>query len=63
MEAEKVMLDKRQALEERKFRLSQEEVRLNLEAEMVKSAAKGQALAAIGDSIFSTTSASLQIGV
>ena len=47
LEAEKVMLDKRQALEERKFRLSQEEARLNLEAEMVKSAAKGQALAVI----------------
>ena len=41
------MLDKRQALEERKFRLSQEEARLNLEAELVKSAAKGQALAAM----------------
>ena len=47
LEAEKVMLDKRQALEERKFRLSQEEVSLNLEAEMVKSAAKGQAFAAM----------------
>ena len=47
LEAEKVMLDKRQALEERKFRLSQEEARLNLEAEMAKSAAKGQALAAM----------------
>ena len=64
LEAEKVMLDKRQALEERKFRLSQEEARLNLEAEMVKSARKGQALiSSIGDSIFSTSSASLQIGV
>ena len=47
LEAEKVMLDKRQALEERKFRLSQEEARLNQEAEMAKSAAKGQALAAM----------------
>ena len=47
LEAEKVMLDKRQALEERKFHLSQEEARLNLEAEMAKSAAKGQALAAM----------------
>ena len=46
------MLDKRQALEERKFRLSQEEARLNLEAEMAKSAAKGQALAAMVTSSF-----------
>ena len=45
LEAEKVMLDKRQALEERS--LSQEEARLNLEAEMAKSSAKGQALAAM----------------
>ncbi|XP_068734645.1 uncharacterized protein [Montipora capricornis] len=47
LEAEKAMLEKRQVLEERKFRLSQEEVRLNLEVEIAKSAAKGQALAGI----------------
>ena len=41
------MLEKRQVLEERKFRLSQEEARLNLDAEIAKSAAKGQALAGI----------------
>ena len=41
------MLEKRQVLEEREFRLSQEEVRLNLEVEIAKSAAKGQALAGI----------------
>ena len=33
LEAEKAMLEKRQVLEERKFRLSQEEVRLKLEVE------------------------------
>lgn len=47
LEAEKAMLEKRQVLEERKFRLSQEEARLNLDAEIAKSAAKGQALAGI----------------
>ena len=41
------MLDKRQVLEEQKFRLKQEELRLNLEAEIVKTVAKEQALAAI----------------
>ena len=41
------MLGKQQVLEEKKFRLSQEEARLNLEAEIAKSAAKGQALAAM----------------
>ncbi|XP_074639484.1 uncharacterized protein LOC141897759 [Acropora palmata] len=41
------MLEKRQVLEERKFRLSQEEARLNLDSEIAKSAAKGQALAGI----------------
>ena len=41
------MLEKRQVLEERKFRLSQEEARLNLDAEIAKSEAKGQALAGI----------------
>ena len=34
------MLEKRQTLEEKKFRLQQEELRLNLEAEMVKTTAK-----------------------
>ena len=47
LEAEKAMLEKRQVLEERKFRLSQEETRLNLDAEIAKSAAKGQASAGI----------------
>ena len=41
LEAEKAML------EERKFRFSQEEVHLNLDVEIAKSAAKGQALAGI----------------
>ena len=40
------MLEKRQLLEERYFGLSQEEARLNLDAEG-KSEAKGQALAGI----------------
>ena len=39
------MLEKRQALEDSKSRLSQEEERLNFDAEITKSAAKGQALA------------------
>ena len=38
------MLEKRQVLAERKFCLSQEEARLDLEAEIAKSAAKRQAL-------------------
>ncbi|CAH3115016.1 unnamed protein product [Pocillopora meandrina] len=41
------MLKKRQELEEQKFRLKQEELRLDLEAEIAKTAAKEQALAAI----------------
>jgi len=41
------MLGKRQVLEEQKFRLKQEESRLNLEAEIVKTVVKEQALAAI----------------
>ena len=45
LEAEKVMLEKRQDLDEKKFCLSQEEARLNLRAEIAKSAAKGQVLA------------------
>lgn len=47
LEAERAMLEKRQVLEEKKFRLRQEEARLNLDAEIAKSAAKGQALAGI----------------
>ena len=43
LNAEEVMLKKRQVLEEKKLRLSQEEARLKLEAEIAKSAAKGQA--------------------
>jgi len=43
------MLDKRQVLEEQKFRLKQEESHLNLEAEIVKTVAKEQALAAIAE--------------
>ena len=39
------MLDKRQVLEEQKFRLKHEELRLSLEAEIVKTVAKEQALA------------------
>ena len=42
LKAEEVMLKKRQVLEEKKFCLSQEEARLKLEAEIAKSAAKGQ---------------------
>ena len=42
-----VMFVKRQALEEKKFRLKQEEAHLNLEAEIAKSAAKEHALAAL----------------
>ena len=45
MEAEKATLETRQVLEERKFR--KEEARLNLDAEIAKSAAKGQAFAGI----------------
>lgn len=46
LEAEEVMLGKRQVIEEEKFCLSKEKARLSLEAECSKSAAKGQALAA-----------------
>ena len=49
LKAERSMLDKRQALEEQKFRLKQEELRLNLEAKIVKTVAKDQALAAIAE--------------
>ena len=49
LKAERSMLDKRQVLEEQKFRLKQEELRLNLEAEIVKTVAKEQALAAIAE--------------
>ena len=48
--AEKFMLEKRQVLEEKKFRLKQEEARLNLEVEIAKSAAKEHALAALSPS-------------
>ena len=47
LEEEKAMLEKRQVLAERKFRLSQQGACLNLDAEIAKSAAKGQALAGI----------------
>ena len=41
------MLEKRQALEEKKLRLKQEESRLNLEAEIAKTTAKERAFAAM----------------
>ena len=41
------MLEKRQVLEKSKFRLSQEEARLNFDAEIAKSEANGQALAGL----------------
>ena len=41
------MLEKRQTLDEEKFRLQQEELRLNLEAEMVKTTAKERVYAAM----------------
>ena len=41
------MLEKRRAFEEKKFRLQQEELRLNLEAEMVKKIAKERVYAAM----------------
>jgi len=47
LEAEEVMLGKRQVIKEEKFCLSQEEARLSLEAECSKSAAKRQALAVV----------------
>ena len=47
LQAEQAMLKKRQELEEQKFRLKQEELCLDLEAEIAKTAAKEQALAAI----------------
>lgn len=50
LKAERAMLDKRQALEEQKFRLKLEESCLNLEAEIAKTVAKEQALAAMVDS-------------
>ena len=50
LKAEKVMLERRQVLEEKKFRLKQEEARLNLEVEIAKSAAKEHALAALSPS-------------
>ncbi|KAK2561883.1 hypothetical protein P5673_015280 [Acropora cervicornis] len=49
LKAERSMLDKRQVLEEQKFFLKQEELRLNLEAEIVKTVAKERALAAIAE--------------
>jgi len=45
--AEIRMLEKRQALEEKKFRLKQEESRLNLEAEIAKTTEKERAFAAM----------------
>ena len=47
LQAEQAMLKKRHELEEQKFRLKQEELRLDLEAEIPKTVAKEQALAAI----------------
>ena len=41
------MLEKRQALEEKKFRLIHEESRLQFEAEIAKKSAKERALAAM----------------
>lgn len=49
LKAERTMLEKRQALEEQKFRLKLEESRFNLDAEIAKTAAKEQALAAMVD--------------
>ena len=47
LEAEKRVLKKQEALEEKKFRLKQEEWRLNLEAEIAKTTAKERAFAAM----------------
>ena len=47
LKAERLMLEKRQVLEKQRFRLNQEESRLNLEAEIAKTVVKEQALAAI----------------
>ena len=47
LRAEITMLEKRQALEEKKFRLQQEESPLNLEAEIAKTSAKEKAFAAL----------------
>ena len=41
------MMEKRQVFKESKFHLSQEEARLNFDAEIAKSASKGQALAGL----------------
>ena len=49
LKAERSMLEKRQVLEEQKFRLKQEESRLNLESEIAKTVAKERALAAIAE--------------
>ena len=50
LKAEKFMFERRQVLEEKKFRFKQEEARLNLEVEIAKSAAKEHALAALSPS-------------
>ena len=47
LKTERMELEKCQALEEQKFCLNQEELRLNLEAEIAKTVAKEEALAAI----------------
>ena len=47
MKAKIAMLEKRQALEEKKFRLIHEESRLKFEAEIAKKSAKERALAAM----------------
>ena len=50
LKADISMLQKRQTLDEEKFRLQQEELRLNLEAEMVKTTAKERVYAAMTSS-------------
>ena len=49
LKAERTMLEKCHALEEQKFHLKQDELRLNLEAEIAKTVAKEQVLAAIAE--------------
>ena len=49
LKAERLMLERRQVLEEQKFRSKLEEWHLNLEAEMAKTVAKEQALAVIAE--------------
>ena len=51
LKAEGRMLRMRQTLEEKKFRLKQQETRLNLEAEISKTVAKKEALATMAASV------------